>query len=126
MRYLGIDFGLKRVGLAISEGELSSPFKIIEVRGFKDALEQVTKLITQEGFDKIVVGLPEGKISQTVLGFVKALKRIGLDAETSDETLSSQQAIVQMIKLNIPKEKRQTNDAYSAAIILQNYLDSSK
>lgn len=124
MRYLGIDFGLKRVGLASSAGTLAAPVKTIEVRGFKDALKKVMEQISSAGFDKIVVGLPEGKMGQTVLGFIKALRKAGIDVDTTDETLSTHQAIAQMIELNIPKNKRQTNDAYSAAIILQNYLDS--
>lgn len=124
MRYLGIDFGLKRVGLASSAGTLAAPLKTIEVRGFKDALKKVMEQISSAGFDKIVVGLPEGKMGRTVLGFIKALRRVGIDVDTTDETLSSQRAIAQMIELNIPKNKRQINDAYSAAIILQNYLDS--
>lgn len=124
MRYLGVDFGLKRVGLAISEGTLASPLKTIEVRGLVDAIEKVREIAQSQGFTKIVVGLPEGKMGQTVLGFVKALKKKELDVVTTDETLSSQQAIQRMVELNIPKKLRLTNDAYSAAIILQNYLDS--
>lgn len=124
MRYLGVDFGLKRVGLAISEGTLASPLKTIEVRGLANAIEKVEEIAQSQGFTKIVVGLPEGKMGQTVLGFVKALKKKELDVVTTDETLSSQQAIQRMIELNIPKKVRLTNDAYSAAIILQNYLDS--
>lgn len=123
MKYLGIDFGLRRVGLAASEGELASPLKTIEVKGFQDAVKQVIELIENGGFNKIVVGLPEGKIGKTVTGFVKALKITGLDIEYADETLSSQRAISQMIELNIPKNKRRYSDAYSAAIILQQFLD---
>lgn len=124
MRYLGVDFGLRRVGLAISEGTLASPLKTIEVRGLANAIEKVEEIAQSQGFTKIVVGLPEGKMGQTVLGFVEALKKKELDVVTTDETLSSQQAIQRMIELNIPKKVRLTNDAYSAAIILQNYLDS--
>lgn len=123
MKILGIDFGLKRLGLASSEGILAAPLKTIKVKGFKDAVDQVAAVIERENFDKIVVGLPEGKIGQTVVGFVSALRKLGFDVDTADETLSSQQAKLQMIKLDIPKEKRQINDAYSAAIILQDWLD---
>ena len=126
MRYLSIDFGLKRLGLATSEGILAAPLKTIEVEGFRDAVKKVAGLIEVEDFTRIVVGLPEGKMGKTVLGFVKTLKKTGLDVVCTDETLSSKKAIAQMIELNIPKNKRQTNDAYSAAIILQNYLDSSR
>jgi len=126
MRYLGVDFGLSRIGLAQSQGNIASPLKTIEVKGFQDAQEKVKALVVSEGFDKIIIGLPEGKMGQTVLGFIKALRKAGIDVETADETLSSQRAVAQMIKLNIPKAKRRVSDAYSAAIILQNYLDLSK
>lgn len=124
MKYLGVDFGLRRIGLATSEGMLASPLKTIKVKGFKDALKQVIELVGSEDFDKIVVGLPEGKIGQNVLGFVKALKKANLAVETFDETLSSQKALSQLIEQNVPKSKRQINDATAAAIILQDYLDS--
>lgn len=124
MKYLGVDFGLRRIGLATSEGSLTSPFKTIEVKGLKDAVEKVSQIVLREGFEKIVVGLPEGKIGQTVLGFVNKLKKLGWDVETTDETLTSQQALQQMIEGNIPRKKRKVNDDIAAAIILQNWLDS--
>lgn len=123
MRYLGIDFGLRRIGLATSESVLASQLKTLEVKGYKDALKQVVDVISRGGFNKIVIGLPEGKMGKTVIGFVKALKKIGLEVEYADETLSSKLAVSQMIELNIPKQKRHINDAFSAAIILQDWLD---
>jgi len=72
--------------------------------GKSDIHAQVAK---EMGFDKIVVGLSEGKMGETISGFVSALKKRGLDVETIDETLSTYQAISQMIELNIPKAKRQ-------------------
>ena len=114
MKYLGVDFGLRRVGLAISDGELASPWKVIEVdRLFSEATN----------CDKVVIGVPEGKMGRIVGKVVKSLRRKGIDVIEADETLSSQKAITQMIELNIPKEKRKMSDAHSAAIILQNYLD---
>lgn len=123
MKYLGIDFGLKRVGLAISEGDLASPWRVIEGKSLKGILEKIVKLAREGNFDKLVVGLPEGKMGQKVLGFINALKKRGFDVKGSDETLSTKQAISEMIELNIPRKKRRIQDAYSAAIILQNYLD---
>lgn len=124
MKYLGIDFGLRRIGLATSEGELASPLKVIEVKGFKNGVEKISEFIRQEGFSQIIVGLPEGKIGQTILGFVNALKNLGFNVTTFDETLSTKQAIALKLKSNTPKKKRRFNDATAAAIILQNYLDS--
>lgn len=124
MKYLGVDFGLRRIGLAVSEGEIASVWKILEVKNLKDAVEKVSQTVSNEGFNKVVVGLPEGKMGQTVLGFVNGLKRAGLPVETADETLSSKHALEQMISENVPLKKRRSNDAIAAAIILQNYLDS--
>ena len=124
MKYLGIDFGLRRIGLAISEGNLASPLHVIEVKSLKDAIKKVSQLAKSEEFNKIVVGLPEGKMGQTVLGFVNGLKKAGLNVESCDETLSSKKALEQMISENVPLKKRRSNDAYSAAIILQSYMDN--
>lgn len=124
MKYLGVDFGLRRIGLATSEGNLAAPLNLVEVKGFKDAVEKITQIAKQENFDKIVIGLPEGKMGKTVLGFVKALKKTGLDVDFADETLSTQQALDHMIELKIPQKKRRFRDDIAAALILQNYLDN--
>jgi len=117
MKYLGVDFGLRRIGLAVSEGELASPWQVVDAKKFSE-------IIKKNKFEKIVVGLPEGKMGKKVVGFVNALKKQGFEVETADETLSSRRALEQMISENIPRKKRRSNDAAAAAIILQNYLDS--
>ncbi len=58
MKYLGIDFGLKKIGLAVSEGELATPREVLTVTGFSDAVDQILTIIKKDKFDKIVVGLP--------------------------------------------------------------------
>ncbi len=123
MKYLGVDFGLRRIGLATSDGILSAPFKVLEVKNLNDAVLKVEETIRDGSFDKVVVGLPEGKMGQAVLGFINKLRKSGIDIIEVDETLSSKKALEQMIELNIPKEKRKVNDDIAAAIILQNYLD---
>lgn len=123
MKYLGIDFGLRRIGLAISEGDLASPWRILEVKNFSDALQKISSIIKAGHFQKIVVGLPEGKMNKNVVGFVAALKKRGFEVETFEETLSSKRALEVMIEQGINREKRRHEDAYSAAEILQNYLE---
>ncbi len=122
MRYLGIDFGLRRVGLAISDGELASPYKILEGQRFNNLLEQVKK--ESIGFDKVVVGMPQGKMGKTVLRFIKVLRKSGLDVIETDETLSSKRALTQVIEQGVSKKHRKFNDDTAAAIILQDWLDS--
>lgn len=124
MKYLGIDFGLKRVGLAISEGELASPLKVIEVDNLTKLADSIKEEAKRERVDKIVVGVPGGEIGKASKKFIDILRKFGLDVDETDETLSTHDAIHQMIKLDIPKEKRRIQDDFSAAIILQNYLDS--
>lgn len=124
MKYLGVDFGLRRVGLASSEGEIASALDTIEVRGLKDALQKISQFAKLNEFTKIIVGLPEGKMGQTVLGFVKTLKKKGFDVDTADETLSSKIATKRMLEQNIPQRARRINDATAAAIILQQFLDN--
>ena len=124
MKYLGIDFGTRKIGLAISEGELVSPWQIIDVKNFSDAVEKISKIAESGEFQKIVVGLPEGEMGQNVRGFVKALNKIGIEVETVDETLSSKKALQVMIEQGIGVKKRRNEDAFSAAEILQNYLDN--
>ncbi len=125
MKYLGVDFGLRRIGLAISEGQLASPWQILEVKGFSNAIEKTSKVIKRGEFEKIVVGLPEGKMGKNVVGFVAALKKRGFEVETFEETLSSKRALEVMIEQGIRQKNRRHKDAYSAAEILQNYLDAT-
>ena len=124
MKYLGIDFGLRKIGLAVSEGELASAWQILEVKGFSNAFEKISKIIIDGRFEKMVIGLPEGKMAKVVAGFAKALKKEGFEVETIDETLSSKKALQIMIKQGVSRKKRRDEDAFSAAEILQNYLDN--
>jgi len=124
VKYLGVDFGLKRIGLAISEGSLASPLKIIEGYGMGDLVDKVVRIAADEKVDQVIVGVPEGKIGEIVKKFTRELKKRGLKVDSADETLSSQNALQSMIEMGIPKKKRSSNDATAAAIILQQFLDS--
>lgn len=121
MRYLGIDYGKRKVGLAISEGEIASPLKIVEVTSLVDALNKINQVIKVEEIDQIVVGLPEsGEAANMAKAFIKAMQD-KIQVIVMDETLTSQTAQNDRRELGL---KRQHEDAKSAAIILQNYLDN--
>lgn len=123
MRYLGVDFGLKRIGLALSEGELAAPLKVISVLSLTDAIGKIAREVREVGVDKLIVGLPEGQTGKAARKLVNGLKKVGIDVESTDETLSTKTAQKLMIEMGISKKKRSINDAVSAAIILQEYLD---
>lgn len=124
MKYLGIDYGLKRVGLAISEGQLASPYKIIEIKSLRDGVYKIFSIFHIGKFDKVIVGMPEGDMGKAVIKLVSFLKSKGVDTVSADETLSSKQAQREMIDRGAGKKKRQVSDDMAAAIILQNYLDN--
>lgn len=126
MKYLGVDYGKKKIGLALSEGNLASPFKIVETSGLKDALDKILHIIKAEGVGVAVIGVAEsGEARFITQKFIQGLKKKLKDVEIveASETLSSSLAQSEMIKLGVGKNKRQREDAFSAAIILQNFLD---
>lgn len=122
MRFLGIDFGLKKIGLAISEGFLAEPFGV-----FKNK-DQLIKICQKQEIKKIIIGISEGKMAKKTRDFGSQLAlQTGLPVEYQDETLTSEEAKKLMVKIGKPKEKRQKQgDAIAAALILQSYLDQQK
>ncbi len=129
MRYLGIDYGLKKIGLALSEGQIASPLKVLEISGLNDAVSKITSVIKKENIERVVVGVPEsGEARSAVKKFISRLKEDFGNEPVSvietDETLSSSSAKNLMIDLGLGEKARAQEDAYSASIILQNFLDS--
>lgn len=119
MKYLGIDFGKRKIGLAIAEAGLAEPYRIIE--NGKWELE-IKKICEEEKIEKIIIGVSEGQAEIVAKIFGEKLRLvINLPLEYFDETLTTHDALV---KMKEAKSKRQDEDAISAAIILQNYLDS--
>lgn len=127
MIYLGIDFGLKKLGFAKSQGEIATPLSVIHIKNGKDALLKINEVVKRERAGKIIMGLPESGISKKILKIAKKLKDLyKLDVELFEETLSTFKAKQKMIEEGISRKKRQEEDAYSAAQILEEYLDFKK
>lgn len=129
MRYLGVDYGLKKIGLAISEGQIASPLKVLEINGLGDAVSKILQVISKEEVERVIIGVPDsGQSKKIVKNFISKLKTDLKERPVSvieaDETLSSNLAKDLMIDLGIGEKQRQKEDAYSAVIILQNFLDS--
>lgn len=141
MRVLGVDFGERRIGLAISDvsGTLASPVRAIDRRGStNDAVTLVLNVIDEmtrdEPIDLIVVGLPrrlngdDNTQTPHVRAFAAALSaRSGLTVDLQDERLSSREAEERLALREKDWRKRKTRlDAASAAIVLQDYLDARR
>jgi len=127
MNILAIDFGLKNIGLAISNGELAEPFGQIKVSYPQKAIEKITSICEKNKIEIIVVGLPEGKLVKKIKEFGKQLKKAtSLSVVFQDETLTSKQAVKKMIEAKKPLKKRQKQDhTFAACLILQDYLDQN-
>lgn len=122
MRLLGIDFGLRRIGLAFAEEDFIQPFGVIyRVEGF---LSKIARICGENKIEKIIVGFSEGELENEVREFAKKVSlKTGLPVEFQDETLTSREAIATMIKIGKKKSKRKKlKDAFSAACILEEYL----
>jgi putative Holliday junction resolvase len=128
MRYLGIDYGLKKVGLAVSEGQVASPLKVVAISSLKDGLEKVAHEIKKEEIQRVVIGVSDGKMGKITKNFVRELKNRYQDQPVeiieADETLSSKDAQRLMITLGVSQKERKEEDAYSAMLILQQFLDT--
>lgn len=119
MKLLGIDYGKSKIGLASSEGVLAEPLAIISA---KSALDQIGTICVQKGIEKIIVGISEEKMAEETINFVNKLKtKVSVPVEFQDETLTSKDAIAKMKQVG---KRLKREDAISAALILQSYLDS--
>ena len=133
MRILGIDYGEKRVGLAISSpvGHIAQGLPTIERMDGKDYLEELADIIEEKEVSEIVVGLPKnmndtiGEKAEEVLEFVETLKsKFGLPVHTFDERLTTVRAHRAMTGAKMSKKgKKKRVDMIAAQFILQAYLD---
>ncbi len=133
MRTLGIDYGEKRVGIAISDllGLTAQGLPTIECLDSEHLLEELTEIIKEKDVGRIIIGLPKnmnnsiGKKAKEVLEFVKVLEsRFNLPVVTIDERLTTVRAYKVMSETKMSLRKKQKKvDMISAQLILQSYLD---
>lgn len=126
---LGVDLGKRKTGLAISAGELATPYKTIHHQNLKQILVSIIRIIETEQIKTVVIGYVLGKNTPFFENFARLLKlqKPDLDIVLRDETLSTRQAKSAMSKLSIRKSRRQIlEDQFAAADILQSYLDENK
>ncbi len=131
MRILGIDYGARRIGIAISdESETIANAKLpLQREDDEELIKELSKLIKSEKIDKVVLGLPvsltgqEEMQAQLVKKFGGKLSEgVDIAIDYEDERLTSSQAR-DMISEN---KQQKSIDSQSAQIILQTYLDTAK
>ena len=123
---IGVDFGERRIGIAVAEGRVAVPIGIIEHENRASDIERVAAIVRERHAARVVVGLPllfsgeEGEQARRSRRFGDALARV-VDADVvyHDERLSSADAAA-----SAPAGRR--IDDRAAAIILQSYIDAAE
>ncbi|MBU6391601.1 MAG: Holliday junction resolvase RuvX [Planctomycetes bacterium] len=136
MRIIGIDYGEKRIGIAISDplGITAQGLPTIERTNIQEDMQKILNIIREKEVGEIVVGLPKhmnnslGEKAQEVLAFVDLLKKhSNLPVSVIDERLSTVRAQRAMLEGNLSRKKRKDRvDMIAAQLILQDYLDRIK
>jgi len=133
-RILGIDYGTRRVGVAISDptAMLSTPLSVEAVRSMEEAVAVVTRIARDREVVKIVVGMPinmDGTMGAMALEsgkFVELLKAAsGLPVDITDERLSTSLVERMLVSADVSRSRRkEVRDKLAAQVILQGYLDA--
>ncbi len=132
MKYLAIDYGNKRTGLALCDKNetIASPLTILTTG--KDLLQKIADIIRDESIDAIIVGLPinmdgsEGFQAKRVRQFAEQLeKQLNITIHFQDERLSTFGAQEKLEQTDLSKKKKGHRlDAVAAAQILQDFLET--
>ena len=141
MKHLGIDYGTKRIGLAMSDNNGMLAFPKETINNSKDLIQNILDIIEYENIEKIVVGKSldawgyTNQVQRDIQSFIEKISYDLTDIEIveQDERGSSVAAASHLYgKGNIANEKwtgkdnakkREHNDANAATVILQRYLD---
>ena len=137
MSILGIDYGAKKIGLAISgqNNAMALPLKILPNTGKDDVLKKLQLICQDQEIEKIIIGVPLSLQSDSseqkdvpnqqlkeVLNFIEWLKNnLDVPIEVEDERLSTKMA-TGLLKGSV---KKSPDDAVAAMLILQTYLDKN-
>ena len=122
MRYLGIDYGTKRVGIAVSDEEGKFAFPLIVLENSPDLITEITELCKENSIAEIVVGksqnfnFKDNDIMKEITPFAESLKQsTGLSVTMHPEFLTSAEA-------ERLQGKNDMLDASAAALILKHFL----
>jgi putative Holliday junction resolvase len=136
MKYLGLDYGTRRIGIAISDDTGSLAFPLTVIQAGQGSLEQVAALVKEHAVEKIIIGESRdfkgeaNAVMEDITQFKKDLEELSamtveFEREFFTSTMAARQFAPQQKsrKANPPHD---TLDASAAALILQSYLDRNK
>jgi putative Holliday junction resolvase len=132
-RILAIDYGERRIGLAISDplGITAQGLPTLDTKKTKDKISHIHGIIKERKVIKVVVGMPRhmngriGSQGDEVAKFIKELKsKTNLEVIAWDERLTSVLSLRSMREMGTKQKNKEAVDRISAILILQSYLDS--
>jgi putative Holliday junction resolvase len=133
MKTLAIDFGERRVGVAISDpsGRISLPLATLERRNDAQVIDNLTEIVRDQRVELIVIGEPRrldgsrGDAAARVASFARKLQRaIALPYLLVNETLTSREAEQRLRDAGIdPRKSPEKVDALAAQILLEEVLE---
>ncbi|MBD7967443.1 Holliday junction resolvase RuvX [Paenibacillus gallinarum] len=134
MKILGLDYGDRRIGVALSDafGWTAQGLEVIERRRAGDEIVRITELVKMNEVSEIVVGLPKnmngtvGPRGEICIEFAETLREtLDLPVHLWDERLSTVSAERTLVDADVSRKKRKkVVDKMAASLILQNYLDA--
>lgn len=122
MKILGIDYGKSKIGLAVGDTETG----LVEpVKNFQWSMVNFQSIINDQKIQKIVLGIPGGKIEKEIKDFgLKIERTFGLPVEYFDETLTTRDAQRELLASGKTRKSRQKlEDAFAAAIMLELFME---
>ena len=131
-RFIGIDFGLSKVGLSISDPLkiISIPLKVIKYKNRKELLSKLQEIALENDVKSFVVGYPlnmnnkKNEMTKLVDDLFVELKNLNFNVFLQDERLSSESAKKIMLEQNIKTGNNKEHvDLIASTIILQSFLD---
>ncbi|MFZ2804564.1 MAG: Holliday junction resolvase RuvX [Patescibacteria group bacterium] len=129
MRVLGIDYGAKRVGIALgdTESKIANPWGTLTNEGALALIAKIHEIVVRDLVETIIVGIPrplrdsshENEQVREVRKFIAGIEGLGVPVHEQDETLSSKMAARQAAEMG----EREKRDDLAASNILQTWLD---
>ena len=134
-RIIGIDFGLSKVGVAISDpsGIISMPLEVIRYNKQEDLIESLKKIALEKNVKTFIIGYPlnmnykENSMTEIINKFKDVMEKNSFEVYLEDERLSSEYAKKIMVQQDIKTGKnKEMVDVLAASFILQTFLNRKK
>lgn len=123
--YLGIDYGEKHIGVAIADGPLATPLISLDMDPHT-SIQHIAKIVLDHNVQKIVVGLPEGKLQGMIRKFGSDISHsTGISVVYHEETLSTKEAVQALREAGASRKKLMNDHVYAACVILEDYLENT-